>query len=104
MASTSENSPSTDSATTLRNLVGNDPTATFENDPRFVESNPTGNASSENLGAAQQADPEEEDDLDEEGEEEEEEEDSEEDDEEDDDANEAGAEPPLRVDGLHPRE
>ncbi len=56
MASSSQNRPATDSAETLRELVGNDPTATFEDDPTFVNSNPTDSASSENLGAATEGD------------------------------------------------
>jgi hypothetical protein len=39
----------TDSADSLRELVGEDATATFEDDPTFVESNPTEGASSENV-------------------------------------------------------
>jgi hypothetical protein len=39
----------TDSATELNQHIGNDATATFENDPTFIESNPTGTASSENV-------------------------------------------------------
>ena len=56
MASSSQNRPATDSAQTLRELVGNDPTATFEDDPTFVNSNPAYSASSENLGAATEGD------------------------------------------------
>lgn len=41
--------PATDSATALHELIGDDSTATFENDPTFVESNPTVDGSSENL-------------------------------------------------------
>ncbi len=41
--------PATDSAAALHELIGQDSTATFENDPKFAESNPTGEASSENL-------------------------------------------------------
>ena len=41
--------PATDSASALHELIGDDSTATFENDPTFVGSNPTGDASSENL-------------------------------------------------------
>ena len=41
--------PATDSAAELHKLIGDDATATFENDPTFVESNPTSSASSENL-------------------------------------------------------
>ena len=39
----------TDSADSLRELVGDDATATFEDDPTFVESNPTEGAGSENV-------------------------------------------------------
>ncbi|WP_263377943.1 hypothetical protein [Granulicella paludicola] len=39
----------TDSATELHKVIGDDATATFENDPTFIESNPTGGASSENV-------------------------------------------------------
>jgi hypothetical protein len=39
----------TDSAEELRGLIGDDATATFESDPKFVESNPTESASSENI-------------------------------------------------------
>ncbi len=41
--------PATDSATALHELIGQDSTATFENDPKFVDANATGEASSENL-------------------------------------------------------
>ncbi len=41
--------PATDSATALHELIGQDSTATFENDPKFIESDPTLDASSENL-------------------------------------------------------
>lgn len=44
-----ETTPATDSAKELRPILGDDSTATFEDDPNFVESNPTGTASSENL-------------------------------------------------------
>jgi hypothetical protein len=39
----------TDSAAELHQIVGDDSTATFEDDPKFVDSDPTGTASSENL-------------------------------------------------------
>jgi hypothetical protein len=65
MPSNGQNSPATDSASTLRGIVGDDATAEFENDPTFVESNPTGNASSENLGAAADVDEDEDGDVDE---------------------------------------
>jgi hypothetical protein len=38
----------TDSAALLHKAVGDDATATFESDPKFVASNPTANASTEN--------------------------------------------------------
>ena len=41
--------PPTDSAAALHELIGEDSTATFENDPTFVGSNPTVDGSSENL-------------------------------------------------------
>ncbi len=37
----------TDSAELLHKAVGDDTTATFESDPKFIESNPTAHASSE---------------------------------------------------------
>lgn len=46
---TNQNLPATDSAAVLHDLVGDDATASFENDPKFVPSDPTANASSENL-------------------------------------------------------
>lgn len=46
---TNQNLPATDSAAVLHDLVGDDATAAFENDPKFAESDPTANASSENL-------------------------------------------------------
>ena len=51
--------PATDSARDLRNLVGDDATADFETDPKFVDSNPTAEASSENLAALRDTDDEE---------------------------------------------
>ena len=51
--------PATDSARDLRNLVGDDVTADFESDPKFVDSNPTADASSENLAALRDTDDEE---------------------------------------------
>jgi hypothetical protein len=39
----------TDSAAELNSLVGDDATATFENDPKFIDSNPGGEGSSENV-------------------------------------------------------
>lgn len=46
---TNQNLPATDSAAVLHDLVGDDATAAFENDPKFIPSDPTANASSENL-------------------------------------------------------
>jgi hypothetical protein len=110
----------TDSARTLRDLAGNDATATFENDPNFVDSDPGGTASSENLGAAKDVDEtdaeddiadvdeddedleddfeEEDDDEDEDDEDEDDDdEDDDDEDEDDDDALEAGKGPGLLV-------
>ncbi len=39
----------TDSEADLRPLIGDDATATFENDPKFVEANPGAAGSSENV-------------------------------------------------------
>ena len=44
-----QNLPATDSAAALHELIGDDATATFENDPKFVDSSPTVDGSSENL-------------------------------------------------------
>jgi hypothetical protein len=51
--------PATDSARDLRNLVGDGVTADFESDPKFVDSNPTADASSENLAVLRDTDDEE---------------------------------------------
>ena len=51
--------PATDSARDLRNLVGDDVTADFESDPKFVDSSPTADASSENLAVLRDTDDEE---------------------------------------------
>jgi len=74
--------PATDSARDLRNLVGDDVTADFETDPKFVDSNPTAEASSENLALRDTDDEEESDD---ELEDEDDEDDDEDDEDEDDD-------------------
>jgi len=39
----------TDSEAELKPLIGDDSTATFENDPKFVEANPGATGSSENV-------------------------------------------------------
>jgi hypothetical protein len=52
--------PATDSARDLHDLVGDDATAEFENDPKFVDANPTASASSESLAAMRDTDDEEE--------------------------------------------
>ena len=83
--------PATDSARDLQNLVHDDVTADFENDPTFVDSNPTANASSENLAVMRDTDDEE--DSDDELEDEDDDEDLEDDDEDDlDDESEEGDE------------
>jgi len=89
------NSPATDSAETLRDPVGEDPSATFEDDPTFVDSNTAGNGSSENLSAAADGD-DEDDEVDEDDFEDDTEEDEEdEEDDLEDDADEADT--PLRA-------
>jgi hypothetical protein len=76
--------PATDSARDLRDLVRDDVTADFETDPKFVDSNPTANASSENLAALRDTDDEEESDDELEDEEDDDELEDDEDDEDDD--------------------
>lgn len=73
--------PATDSARDLHDLVGDDATAEFENDPKFEDSDPTASASSESLAAMRDTDDEE--DSDGELEDDEDEDDEEDDDEED---------------------
>jgi len=106
----------TDSADELRKVIGDDATATFEDDPNFVDSNPTDNASTENIEVQRDtddlADSEEEiededaeedddDDLEDEDDDEDEDEDEDDDDEEEeDDADEVAASSSLRVDGV----
>lgn len=48
--------PVTDDAATLRDLTGDDATATFEDDPNFENSNPGGGASSENVAVQRDTD------------------------------------------------
>ncbi|MBW4039158.1 MAG: hypothetical protein HIU91_09840 [Acidobacteria bacterium] len=85
-----------DSATELHDLIGDDATATFESDPKFIDSDPTEGASSSNIAVQRDTDDledsdEEEDELEDEDEEyeedddEDEEEDEDEDEEDDDD-------------------
>ena len=101
--------PATDSARDLHNLVHDDATADFEADPKFIESNPTAEASSENLAALRDTDDEEDsddeledededldDDEDEEAEYDDEDEDDEESDDEDDE-DEVGSSDPSRL-------
>jgi hypothetical protein len=75
-----------DSAAELHGLIGADATATFESDPKFIDSNPTGSASSEHIALRDTDDTEDsdEEEEEEEGEEEEDEEDDEDLDDEDD--------------------
>jgi hypothetical protein len=83
----------TDSAAELKKIVGDDSTATFESDPKFIDSDSTDNASSENIEVQRDTDDtedsdEEEDeaeDEDESGGEDDDLEDDEEDDEDEDD-------------------
>ena len=90
--------PATDSAAELRDLIGDDSTATFESDPKFVDSNPGEDGSSENV--EEQRDTDDVEDSDEE--EDEVDEDDEVDDDEDleDDEDEVAAERVMRADGL----
>ena len=111
-----------DSAAELHHLIGDDASATFESDPKFVDSNPTGSASSEHLTlrdtddtedseeeeVEEEEDEEEEDDEDEDEDEDIDEEDEDEDgdleDEEDDDADEVlKAAEPVNVHGAGKR-
>ena len=85
-----ETSIATDSAAELHNLIGDDATATFESDPKFVDSNPTESASSGNIEVQRDTDDtedsdEEDDEIEDADEEEEEEDEEDEDDDEDDD-------------------
>ena len=80
--------PATDSARDLRNLVGDDATADFQTDPKFVDGNPTTDASSENFAAMRDTDDEEESDDEIEDEEDDEEYDEDEEDEDDEDEDE----------------
>jgi hypothetical protein len=79
----------TDSETDLRELIGDDATATFEDDPKFIESNPGAEASSENVELQRDTDDVEEDD-----------EDDDEEDEDDDDVDEAEEDDTVDVDEL----
>jgi hypothetical protein len=79
----------TDSAAELHDLIGDDATATFESDPKFIDSNPTADASSEHIelrDTDDTADSEEEED--EEGSEDEDEDEDDEEDEDEDDEDE----------------
>jgi hypothetical protein len=49
MAATLKDTSATYSAAELQQRIGDDATATFENDPTFVEHDPTGSASSDNV-------------------------------------------------------
>ena len=102
--------PATDSARDLHNLVGDDVTADFETDPKFVDSNPATGASSENLAAMRDTDDEEESDdelededddpeaeYDDEDEEEDEFDDEDDDEVEEDDEDEVGSSDPNRL-------
>lgn len=75
--------PATDSARDLHDLVGDDATAEFENDPKFGNSDPTASASSESLASMRDTDDDEESDDELEDEDDEDEEDDEDYDDED---------------------
>jgi hypothetical protein len=88
--------PATDSASVLRELTGDDATATFESDPKFVDSNPGADGSSENVEEQRDTD-----DLEDSDEEEEDAEDEDEDDDEElEDDEEEVAASGMRLDGL----
>ena len=110
----------TDNANELRDVIGDDSTATFEDDPAFVESNPPDNASTESVAVQrdtddvedseeeiEEADEEEDEDLedeedledDEDVEDEDDEEEDEDDEDEEDDADEVADSNTLWVDG-----
>jgi hypothetical protein len=55
MAST-ETPIATDSAAEMNDIIGDDATATFESDPKFIDSDPTGTASSENVAVQRDTD------------------------------------------------
>jgi hypothetical protein len=84
--------PATDSASDLRSLTGDDATAAFETDPRFVDSNPGAEGSSENV--------EEQRDTDDTADSDDEIEDADDLDDLEDDQDEGAASPALRADGL----
>lgn len=69
----------TDSAKELRNVIGDDASATFESDPKFIDSNPTEGASSDHLELRDTDDTEDSEEEEEEADEEEEEEEADED-------------------------
>jgi hypothetical protein len=79
--------PATDSATELHDLIGDDATATFESDPKFIGANPTSTASSENVEEQRDTDDveDEDDDLEDDDDELEDDEDEDEEDEDEDD-------------------
>jgi hypothetical protein len=82
-----------DSAATLRDLIGDDASATFESDPNFIGSNDSTGGSSKHLTLRDTDDTEDSDEEDEEFEEEDEDEEDEDDDEdEEDDEAEVGSE------------
>ncbi len=93
----------TDSEMELRRVIGEDSTSTIEDDPKFVDSNPAAEGSSQNVAVQRDEDDtedseEEEDELDEEDEEDDE--DEEEDDAEDEDETDRVAEAALRMSAL----
>lgn len=79
----------TDSEAELRRVIGEDATSTFEDDPKFVDSNPAAEGSSQNVALQRDEDDtedsdEEDDELEEEDEEDDEDEDEDDDEEEED--------------------
>jgi hypothetical protein len=80
----------TDSAASLHDLIGDDATATFENDPKFIDSNPTDTASSEHVTLRDTDDVEDSDEEEDEEEEEDEDEDEDFDDEDEEEEETSG--------------
>jgi len=96
----------TDSTNELRDVIGHDATATFEDDPNFMGSSPAIHASTESVTVQRDTDDVEDDeeeeddeDLEDEDDEDDEDEDEDEDADEEDDDDEVAASPMLRLDG-----
>jgi hypothetical protein len=89
-----------DSAAELHGLIGDDATATFESDPKFIDSDPADNASSENIEVQRDTDDTEDSEEEIEEEEEEEEEEGFDEDDEEEDEEELDDDDTLRMDAF----